>query len=107
MRSMEDIMNRIPWRKTLFPGTYGTELTIGKLKGSVVFTEEEDGWEHVSFSPYDHSKLPSWDDMCQLKDIFWEDEETVIQIHPKKSEYVNIRQNCLHLWRNKNVPLPR
>ena len=41
MRSMEDIMRRIPFRKQLFYGTYGTELTIGKLKGSVVFTPEQ------------------------------------------------------------------
>ena len=106
MRDMEEIMRRIPFRKQLFDGTYATELTIGRLKGSVVFTPEEDGWEHVSFSPYDHRKLPSWDDMCQLKEIFWEDEEEAIQIHPKKSRYINIMRNCLHLWRNKDYPLP-
>lgn len=106
MRSMEDIMRRIPYRKALFPGAYETELTLGRLKGTVIFSEEQDGWEHVSFSAYDHSKCPSWEEMCQLKDIFWEDEEEVIQIHPKKSQYVNIMPNCLHLWRNKDYPLP-
>lgn len=42
--------------------------------------------------------IPTWDDMCVLKDIFFDDEEEVYQIHPKKSEYVNLSENCLHLW---------
>ena len=107
MRNMEEIMRRIPWRKSLWPGTYGTELTIGDLKGTVIFTpESDDGWEHVSFSPYNLRKLPSWEDMCKLKDIFWGEEEDVIQIHPKRSEYVNIMQNCLHLWRHPKMLFP-
>jgi hypothetical protein len=39
--------------------------------------------------------------MCAIKAIFWDDEETVIQFHPKKSEYVNTNPNCLHLWKIK------
>ena len=31
--------------------------------------------------------------------MFWNDDETVIQYHPKKSEYVNECETCLHLWR--------
>lgn len=37
--------------------------------------------------------------MCVLKDIFFGEEEEVYQIHPKKSQYVNRVENCLHLWR--------
>lgn len=40
--------------------------------------------------------------MCYLKDVFFEDEEEVYQIHPPKSQYVNIRENCLHLWKLAN-----
>ena len=36
-----------------------------------------------------------------LKDVFFEDEEEAYQIHPKKSEYVNAVENCLHLWKPK------
>jgi len=74
-------------------------ITIGDWTGSVVWGNNEAGWEHVSVSPYDHSITPSWDDMCQLKDIFFEDEEAVIQVHPPKSKYVNRMPNCLHLRR--------
>ena len=28
------------------------------------------GWEHVSVSPYKKRIIPSWEDMCMIKDIF-------------------------------------
>ena len=39
--------------------------------------------------------------MCEVKDIFWDDEEEVVQIHPRKSQYVNITE-AFHLWRPAN-----
>lgn len=66
---------------------------------SVVFGFDEDGMEHVSVSPVKKFRIPSWYDMCILKDVFFEDEEEAYQIHPKKSEYVNLTENCLHLWK--------
>lgn len=58
-----------------------------------------DFWDHVSISPADIKLTPSWDDMCLIKDIFFKEDEAVIQIHPPKAEYVNQMPNCLHLWR--------
>lgn len=66
---------------------------------SVVWDDNEDGWEHVSVSPKKQFNIPTWNDMCELKDMFFGEEEEVYQIHPKKSEYVNIQSNCLHLWK--------
>ena len=34
-----------------------------------------------------------------VKDIFWNKDEVVIQIHPAEADYVNNVPNCLHLWR--------
>lgn len=81
------------------------EVEIGDWSGSVIWGEDEGGWEHVSVSPYNHDITPSWNDMCRLKDIFFEDEEVVLQFHPRKSQYVNIMNNCLHLWRPKEKEL--
>ena len=106
MRSIEEIKKKVKWVKIIGGGVYGTEIALTKGLASVIFGNDEGGWEHVSISPY-NKKMPSWDDMCAIKDIFWEDEEEVIQIHPKKSEYVNIQENCLHLWRHKTMELPR
>lgn len=88
-------------RRATVNGGHGL-IKIGEWYGSVVWGADEDGWEHVSVSPYPESITPSWDDMCKIKDIFWDEEEAVLQIHPPKSKYVNLMQNCLHLWRPKN-----
>ena len=54
-----------------------------------------------------HRIIPTWEDMCRLKEIFFRDDEAVIQIHPQKSEYVNNMPNCLHLWKYQgDMPLP-
>ena len=83
------------------------EVEINGWRGTVVWTTEG-GWDHVSVSPYDPDITPSWDDMCRLKDMFFDEDETVIQFHPSKKEYVNIMKNCLHLWKPNqyNLALP-
>jgi len=66
------------------------------------------GWEHVSVTTRDGKMNPSWEMMCEVKKIFWDEEDTVLQFHPAKSEYVNRHPYCLHLWREsgKNIQLP-
>lgn len=64
------------------------------------------GWEHVSASLPE--RCPTWAEMCRIKDLFWDDEDTVVQFHPPRSQYVNNHPYCLHLWRplHAAVPLP-
>ncbi len=59
----------------------------------------ETAWEHVSVSHRDANRTPNWDEMCFIKSLFWGDDETVLQFHPRASEYVNIHTGCLHLWK--------
>lgn len=61
--------------------------------------EELAGWDHVSVSVDGSRKPPSWDEMCAVKRLFWEPEACVVQFHPPESDYVNIHEGCLHLWR--------
>ena len=63
------------------------------------------GWEHVSVSMTNQKRCPSWEEMCAIKDIFFEPEEVVVQYHPKKSDYVNNHPYCLHLWRPLNTEI--
>lgn len=63
------------------------------------------GWEHVSVSLPD--RCPTWDEMCAIKDLFWDPEDCVVQFHPPRSEYVNCHPYCLHLWRPIGVDIPR
>ena len=86
--------------KATVNGGYG-KLYLDHLTASVMWGTDENGWEHVSVSPYPVTVTPSWDDMCEIKDIFWDEEEAVLQIHPPRSKYVNMMTNCLHLWRPK------
>lgn len=76
-----------------------------KLK---VIASDGAGWDHVSVSRHGNKVIPTWPDMCFIKDHFFEEEDVVVQFHPKKSEYVNFSKNCLHLWRSleKDQPTP-
>ncbi len=75
---------------------------------------EDIPWEHVSvravkqFGKQFKSFTPTWDEMCFVKSLFWDDEDCVVQFHPPKSEYVNIHPNVLHLYRpvEDEIPMP-
>lgn len=98
---------RIPNKYRIRAGVLGSDDSVG-CNGAFlvplrhgqkvyVIASDGDGWEHVSVSRQD--RCPTWDEMCQVKDLFWEPEDCVVQFHPKRSEYVNMHPNCLHMWR--------
>ena len=62
-----------------------------------VIANDVEGWEHVSVSLA--HRIPYWEEMCVIKDLFWDAEDCVVQYHPPKSEYVNTHPYVLHLWR--------
>lgn len=64
------------------------------------------GWDHVSVSCRNKRITPSWDVMCKIKDVCFGKDEVVLQYHPKESEYVNIKTNCLHMWKPQDVEIP-
>lgn len=107
---MRNLSHLDKYRIPLF-GSLGDEYNGAfklKIKGETyyVIASNGEGWEHVSIS-HKH-KIPSWKTMCELKDLFFHEDEVVMQLHPKKSEYVNKHKNCLHLWKpiNQEIPTP-
>jgi len=54
-------------------------------------------WDHVSVSL--DNRCPNWPEMNKIKNLFFGEDVTVLQFHPKKSEYVNCHPYCLHLWK--------
>jgi len=74
----------------------GAELVIIASNGM--------GWEHVSVSL--ENRTPSWEEMCWVKDLFWNDDECVIQYHPPREKYVNCHPHCLHLWKPYRAIMP-
>lgn len=71
-----------------------------------------EGWEHVSVSLDSKNKKVerccTWEEMCFIKNTFWNEDEVVVQFHPAKSDYVSMHNYCLHLWKpiNETIPVP-
>lgn len=107
MKTLEEIKHlpNLLIAQTSEDGGYGVLFRSGKRFASVIWSDGG-GWEHVSICPFKRSYTHSWDDMCQLKDMFFKEDEIVVQYHPAKSEYVNNMPNCLHLWRSMNSTFP-
>jgi len=63
------------------------------------------GWEQVAVDT-DRRRSPNWLEMCFVKDLFWDEQEMVIQIHPPLSRYVKNSRTCLHLWKPKHQEIP-
>lgn len=70
-----------------------------------VIASDGEGWEHVSVHIVNDGvdDIPIWEEMVNIKNMFWDDEDTVIQFHPKRSEYKNHNENVLHLWKQVGV----
>lgn len=70
---------------------------------SVDFVKRLGDVEHVSVKLNNGAKkTPTWEEMCEVKDIFWQPEEEVHQVHPSESQYgVGGVDNVLHFWRPK------
>jgi len=65
-----------------------------------------EGWDHVSCSRTD--RCPSWEEMEQIKRLFFRDDETAFQLHVPPSDHISFHPNCLHLWRplDGKFPMP-
>jgi len=90
-----------PFGSSPSDGMNGYFLIPHKNRTLKVLVSDRLGWDHVSVSL--HNRTPTWDEMCFVKNIFFDEEETVIQYHPKKSKYVNFCTHCLHMWRKQGV----
>lgn len=72
---------------------------------------EEIPWQHVSVtlqmrngkSVAPVKRTATWAEMCFIKDQFWNDDEVVIQIHPRKADYSSTHAYCLHLWKHNFI----
>lgn len=78
-----------------------------------VIVSDQDGWDHVSahvaFPTRNRDpRVPTWEEMCLVKSLFFDPEESAMQLHPKASKYINHHAYVLHLWRphNRSIPMP-
>lgn len=77
-----------------------TEDTHG-VCSAINFKDHE--WEHIMLDLEEQGRCASYTEMSVLKETFWEESEIAIQVHPGKSNYINLRQYALHLWRSKSI----
>lgn len=94
----EELSGRNDFRilRTGFDGGMG-KFSRGSQRGMTVMWSWGGGWEHVSMDG--KNRMPTWEEMCQLKDMFFTEEECCVQYHPPKSEYINNIPYCLHIWK--------
>ena len=105
---------KVPERYRVKQGAIGSDagygnngaFVVGLKRGQTLFVIASDmmGWEHVSVSRSD--RCPTWEEMCQIKAMFWDAEDIVLQFHPRESDYVNNHPNCLHLFRPIDAEIP-
>lgn len=71
-----------------------------------VVSSDGEGWDHVSVSLA--ARTPTWEEMDTIKDLFFDEEEAVMQLHPPRSQWINNHPYCLHLWRPQaaDIPMP-
>lgn len=97
-------------------GAYGSDDSLGfngffclMIQGSrvKVMASDGEGWQHVSVSLEDHpSTVPNYKTMCEVRRLFFEDEDWVVQFSPPKSEHINNHPGCLHWWRPTDQKMP-
>ena len=88
------------WGRFFVRTNDGVELTVFVSESCNVIP-----FDHVSVST--RKRCPTWEEMCWVKSLFFEDEETVMQLHPPKSEWISDHPTCLHLWRPTKEEIPR
>lgn len=100
MKSIEEIKktrNLFIKAENELPGLAGYYYDSDSNKNLNFIFSKQMGWEHLSVSM--PSRTPTWDQMCKMKDIFWSDDETCVEYHPAKDQYVNMHKHCLHIWK--------
>lgn len=88
------------WKCFTAPGGLGKAFT-NTLSGLLVLASTdimEDGSRYLHISCSYPDRLPTWDDLKIVKNIFIGEDREAFQVLPKKEDYVNLHPHCLHLW---------
>lgn len=86
-------------------GAFVVPSPIDKAPMRVIASVGE-GWDHVSVSR--SNRVPNWKEMEHVKRLFFQDQESAMQLHVPPAEHINCHPNCLHLWRplDAEIPMP-
>lgn len=72
------------------------------------------GWDHISVCLLDSNfnfreRTLTWDEMCEIKDIFFKNNETTVEFHPREEDYIDEHPWVLHMWKStaEAFPIPK
>jgi len=84
-------------------GREGSEYFIINYKRYhlIVEAHQGDGWEHVSVHLDGPQRYPNWYELNFVKELFWDDVETVLQYYHKHDTDIS-KKKKLHLWSKQN-----
>lgn len=73
---------------------------------------DQGGWDHASVTVRDRKgkqikRTPTWEELCEVRDLFWGEDEVVMQLHPRHVDHVNVHNYCLHLWKPQKESIPQ
>lgn len=74
-----------------------------------VIASDDLGWKHVSVSLADKpTTVPNYRTMQEVRRLFYEDSQWVVQFSPPVSEHINNHPGCLHWWMplDQRMPTP-
>lgn len=80
--------------------TCGSFMVPSKIDKALmrVFAAAGAGWDHVSVSR--KNRCPNWEEMSQIKKLFFHHRETVVQFHVPEEDHINFHPFTLHMWRS-------
>lgn len=82
-------------------GADGVRYVNPKQRLSLIWSVAQEGdgkwWQHISVAH--PARLPTWDELVTIKEWLIGRDVDAYQVIPKRSNYVNIHPNCLHLFR--------
>lgn len=86
-------------------GVFSVPSTIDGAQLKIIASSGE-GWDHVSVSR--RNRCPNWDEMEQVKRLFFREHEAAMQLHLPPADHISVHPHCLHIWRphDAEIPLP-
>jgi hypothetical protein len=77
----------------------------GQMTALKVVASNGEGWDHISVSPVEAQRTPTWAEMEIAKKAFFGD-VVAMQLHLPASAHVNCHPYTLHVWIPHAVKIP-
>ncbi len=96
--SWRELQNQLQIDVRVYENAFGLRVLVGvENRGPGV-----GWWVHVSMSRA--SKLPSWADVREVKDLFIGRDRCAVHLLPPEAFYINLHPFTFHLWSRLDAP---